>query len=342
MTFSFSITRNQLEKYISQMQGKSVLIIGDVGVDEYVLGGVKRISPEAPVPVLEVDQEEARLGLSANVAQNVASLGGTPLLLSVVGQDSGADTLANLLRDNSVSPDHLVVDKSRPTTRKMRVMAQHHHLVRVDFEHRKFIEESIQDELLKKYESLLAQADIVVLQDYAKGVVTERVARGVIEKAHAQNKMVLVDPHRSSPLSLYEGADLMTPNHDESLVLAGWVLDDLREDPDYVDKVAGKILEQIKGQNVVITLGSKGMKLFEGKNTHHLPTFARQVFDVTGAGDTVIASLALAWASGLSLQDSCIMSNLAAGVVVGKVGCVPCPADELVSYYDRISEFTKK
>ena len=341
MTFSFSITRNQLGDHIQQIKGKKVLIIGDVGVDEYVLGGVRRISPEAPVPVLEVDREESRLGLSANVAQNVASLGGEPLLLSVVGKDSGADSLAGLLRDHGVSADHLVADSSRPTTRKMRVMAQHHHIVRVDFEHRKFIPVGIQTEMLNKYKELLSDADIVVLQDYAKGVVSEKVAHGVIEMAHQQGKKVLVDPHRSTPLAMYRGADLMTPNHDESLALAGWVMDDLREDKNYVEKVAGRILEQIQGKNLVITLGSEGMKLFEEKSTDHLPTFARQVFDVTGAGDTVIATLALAWSSGMSLKESCILANLAAGVVVGKVGCVPCEASELTGYYDRVVEATK-
>ncbi len=335
------VQKDQLKSWIEQMNSTKVLIIGDVGLDEYLLGRVRRISPEAPVPVLEVDKQETRLGLSGNVAQNISSLGGKPILLAVVGADAAADKLRGLLKENAVDVDQLVVDESRPTTLKTRVMAGHNHIVRVDHERRQFIDAKVEEELLKNFRKVLTSVDVVILQDYAKGVVTESLSQKVISEAHAQGKKVLVDPHRSSPLTMYKGADLMTPNHDESLSLAGYQLDDLRSDPDYIDRVGKKLLEEINGEQMIITLGSDGMQLFENQKAFNLPTFARQVFDVTGAGDTVIASLALAWAAGLSLREACVLANLAAGVVVGKVGCVPCYAADLPEYLDGINEGLK-
>ena len=179
-----NVTRVQTEKLrsardkilsgLGKLKGRQVLIVGDLGLDQYVLGEVRRISPEAPVPVLEVKTEDRRLGLATNVAQNVASLGGIPLLVGVVGADPAADELKTLLREANVPTEHLIEDEGRPTTRKLRVMADHHHLVRVDYEHRRFLATEVEDRLLEKVSSLLEQADVVVLEDYAKGVISER------------------------------------------------------------------------------------------------------------------------------------------------------------------------
>jgi rfaE bifunctional protein kinase chain/domain len=321
-----------LLNHVNQLAGKKVLIIGDIGLDEYVLGQVRRISPEAPVPIVEVENEENRLGLAANVAQNVFSLGGEPILISVVGADAAADQLQALLRKAGVATDHLVVDSSRPTTRKLRVMVQNHHIVRVDYEQKQFLTPALEDEVLRKVKSQIDSVCAVVLQDYAKGVISERLAQEVIRIARTHKKKILADPNRLTPVHYYRGVDMMTPNYDESLALSGVVVDSLRHDSDLLSKIGHSIMKSIESKDLVITRGKEGMRLFEKGHVIDMPTYARQVSDVTGAGDTVIAALALAWGSGFSLENACALANFAAGVVVGKVGCVPCEVEALKDY----------
>lgn len=316
--------------HLGDLKGKEVLIIGDVGVDEYVLGQVRRISPEAPVPVVEVDTEESRLGLAANVAQNVASLGGVPRLVAVVGRDACADQLRGLLKKSGVSPEHLVIDNQRPTTRKLRVMVANHHIVRVDYEHRQFLSREMEDEVIAHTKQLLGNAVAVIIQDYAKGVISERVVSEIVKAAKAAGKKILADPHRTTPISVYKGVDLMTPNYDESVALSKLNVDDLRKDSQLLDRIGEALMEGVGSKTMLVTLGKDGMRLFENGGVVDLPTNAKQVFDVTGAGDTVIAALALSWGSGFTLEQSCALANFAAGVVVGKVGCVPCSTDELI------------
>lgn len=317
---------------IPQLEGRKVLIVGDVGVDEYVLGQVRRISPEAPVPVLEVDEEDSRLGLSANVAQNIIGLGGIPYLVSVIGQDVGANTLKALLKQNKIDFDHLVVDEARPTTRKTRIMAKHHHLVRVDYEIRQFIGDRIRSHILGEVERLMPKVDIVILQDYAKGLIEQQLVEQILNVARKNQKLVLLDPHRSQSLATYRGVDMCKPNFDEALALAGISYEDFKINKKSVFEVGEKLRESLQSKWVILTQGKEGMTIFDGKQVQQVPTFARQVFDVTGAGDTVIATLALALAAGIPIDEACVMANFAAGVVVGKVGCVPCPKEELIEY----------
>lgn len=320
---------NELLKKLEHFRNKKVLILGDVGLDEYVLGDVRRISPEAPVPVLDVSQEDLRLGLSANVAQNVQSLGGIPVLLSVVGSDEGAQKLKDLCLKSQVSWDSIVTDKARPTTRKMRVMAGPHHIVRVDYELRKYLSEETEKKLLQEFEKQLSNVDIVILQDYAKGVVSENVVKKMTQLCKKQNKRLLVDPHRANPGSFYEGCDLIKPNYEEAVILSGLDFDSLRENPNRIEQ-AGRALQKKTGAHqVVLTQGKDGMSIFDGEQVSKVPTRALKVFDVTGAGDTVIAALALGLAGGLDLVSSCAIANYAAGIVVGKIGCVPCELSEL-------------
>ena len=317
---------------IPALKNKKILIIGDVGLDEYVMGQVRRISPEAPVPVLEVEGEDMRLGLAANVAQNVASLGGTPMLVSVVGDDTGASLLKELSQKNGVSWDYMIVDKNRPTTRKTRVMAKHHHLVRVDHELKKYLSDEAEARLVSTVEKNVHQADCVIIEDYAKGVISRNVVEKVSTICKKANKRLMVDPHRDNRGSFYLGVDLIKPNYDEAVVLTGMDFDDLKGNPNKVVEV-GRALQQITGaKEVVLTRGKDGMTIFSGDHITEVPTYARKVFDVTGAGDTVIAALALGLVSGLSLVQSCMLANYAAGVVVGKVGCVPCEIPELIEY----------
>ncbi|MEN0058195.1 MAG: D-glycero-beta-D-manno-heptose-7-phosphate kinase [Bdellovibrio sp.] len=321
-----------LLKQLPSLKGRKIMIIGDVGVDEYVMGHVRRISPEAPVPVLEVEEEDIRLGLSANVAQNVASLGGEAVLVSVVGADTGADLLKDLCQKNGVSWDYVIVDKDRPTTRKTRVMAKHHHLVRVDYELRKYLSAATEERLLQTIEKHIPQVDCVIIEDYAKGVVSKHVIERTAAVCKKHGKKLMLDPHRSNAGSFYAGVDLIKPNYDEAVILTGMDFNELQENPNKVLEM-GRALQKITGaKEVVLTRGKDGMTIFSGDDVTEVPTYARKVFDVTGAGDTVIAALALGLMSGLSLVHSCMLANYAAGVVVGKVGCVPCEIPELQEY----------
>ncbi|MFN9066040.1 MAG: D-glycero-beta-D-manno-heptose-7-phosphate kinase [Bdellovibrionales bacterium] len=311
--------------------GKKVLILGDVVFDEYLSGKVRRISPEAPVPVLDVEQEDLRLGLSANVAQNVASLGGVPLLLSVVGNDEGAQKLKDLSLKAGVSWSSIIVDSSRPTTRKTRVMAGPHHIVRVDYELRKYLPTETEKKLLSEFEKKLSEADIVILQDYAKGVISENVVKTMSKLCRAQGKLLLVDPHRNNPGDFYAGCDLIKPNYEEAVILAGLDFDSLRENPHRVEQAGIALQKKTGAKKVVLTQGKEGMSIFDGEKISKVPTRALKVFDVTGAGDTVIAAIALGLSGGLDLNSSCQLANYAAGIVVGKIGCVPCELEEFKS-----------
>jgi rfaE bifunctional protein kinase chain/domain len=321
--------------HLADLKNKKVLVVGDVGLDVYILGEVKRLSPEAPVPILDVQQEDVRLGLAANVAFNIQTLGGQCHLVSVVGDDLAASDLQTLLQKNHIQSFDLVKDSDRPTTRKMRLLAGQHHLARVDFEKQHLLSEKIKTEVTYKIMQALPEMDIVILQDYSKGMVDWELAQQLIQKCKSLGKKVLVDPYRSTPLTHYKGAYLMTPNKDESLALARQVNVQLSDSPEFVDQIGQTLMAAIASEQMVVTLGSQGMKLFEKGKTQQLPTFAQNVFDVTGAGDTVIAAMALALAAGWDLEKAGYLANFAAGVVVGKVGCVPCEIKDLVDFIQR-------
>ncbi|MDZ4676971.1 MAG: D-glycero-beta-D-manno-heptose-7-phosphate kinase [Oligoflexia bacterium] len=325
----------KLTGLVDQLKNRKILIIGDVGLDEYVIGTVRRISPEAPVPIVEVQEEDKRLGLSGNVAANVASLGGNPLLLGIVGDDGAAEIFRQQLKRDKCSSDYLVVDESRPTTRKLRVMAGQHHVVRVDFERKKFLSPEMEEKLLSQVKKLIPQCDGVILEDYAKGMLTARVIQEVIKIAHEHKKIVTLDPHHTTPIDLYKGVDYMTPNTSEALALSELKIDDLRSPSDTLHEVGEALLKRTQARAVVVTRGKDGMSIFSKLGPaqgQHIPTFAQSVFDVTGAGDTVIATLTLALTAGIGLEDACLLSNYAAGVVVGKIGCVSAEPTELKTY----------
>jgi rfaE bifunctional protein kinase chain/domain len=314
---------------ITKWKDKKILVIGDVGVDEYVLGPVRRISPEAPVPILEVAEESEKLGLGANVAQNIKSLGAEPLLIGLTGQDKGGEVLDKLLIERNISVNYLVKSKSRMTTRKMRIISGQHHLVRVDYEYPLPPSESEAKELFGKIQLSLPLCDLVILQDYAKGTFTKEITQKIIEICHAHKKIILVDPHRSRQIDFYKNADLIKPNFEEAIGLARWNLEEANDTNEYIQKLSQYLAEVSGAQQIIITRGKLGMSIFEKQRLQHIPTYARQVFDVTGAGDTVIATLALGLAAGIDLQSVGHLSNLAAGIVVAQVGCVACTAEEL-------------
>jgi len=321
--------------HLGDLRGKKVLVVGDVGLDIYIMGDVKRLSPEAPVPVLDVSKEDTRLGLAANVAHNIQTLGGQCHLISVVGDDMGATDLQKLLKEHHITSFDMVVDRERPTTRKMRLLTGQHHIARVDFEKQHLLSEKVKKAVFDKIAAALPSTDIVILQDYSKGMLDWELAQQLIQKANHLGKKVLVDPYRTTSLTHYKGAYLMTPNKDESIALARQVDYNLPDDLASIDKVGEILMDSVQSHQMVVTLGSAGMKLFENRQIHQMPTFAQNVFDVTGAGDTVIASIALALAAGWPLERACYLANFAAGVVVGKVGCVPCEISDLRSFIER-------
>lgn len=320
---------------LSKLEGRKVLVVGDVGLDEYLDGEVRRISPEAPVPVVEVRTQEYRVGLAANVAQNIHSLGGSSYIVGLVGGDESARNLGQLLRANGVSDQYLIVDSGRPTTRKVRVMSGQHHVVRVDFEERQFISREAEKSLLQKVENLLGSENSgvegLILQDYGKGIFSEAVTQELIAKAQSIGKKVVIDPHRTTPVHFYRGADLIKPNRDEAFILSGLKIDDLHMRDDSILSVARAIQDQTNCPNLIITQGKAGVTLFTKGQSTHIPTEPRQVYDVTGAGDTYLAAFSLAWFCGFDIVTAAVMANAASGVVVGKIGSVPCSKQELIA-----------
>lgn len=334
---TISHDKNYILEKVDQVKNKKVLLVGDVCLDEYLMGEVRRISPEAPVPVLEVQEEDYRLGMAGNVALNIQSLGGVPQLLSVIGQDHGTDKLLKIFSEQKLSSEFLIIDSSRPTTRKTRVMAKHHHLCRVDFETRKMISAVTSDKIEKLFKDKVVNCDIVVIEDYAKGLLSPKLIQEIIRMSHQSGKKVLIDPHVTHHAEYYKGADLIKPNLNESLALIGradWYVD--TSDQKSLIEVLELLHEKTHSESVVMTLGKEGMIVSEKNKTTSrqsiVPTFARDVFDVTGAGDTVIAAIALALASNISLEESCVLANYAAGYVVGQVGCVPCRVEDIKNY----------
>ncbi len=323
-------TRQRVLDLLPKLRDRKVLVVGDIGLDEYVMGQVRRISPEAPVPVVEVEVEDFRLGLAAFVAQSVLSLGGQVKLLGVVGDDRGAHHLKELFLKTQVPWDDLVVDQKRPTTRKARIMAKSHHVVRIDYELKNSVSAEVEAELVARAEILIPQVDTVILEDYAKGVVTRSLVQSLVQICRKNGKLLLVDPTRTQPAEFYQGVDWIKPNYDEAIELTKVSLEDLRLHPEKVDQLGPLLKEKTQCRVVILTRGAQGMTLFkEDGSLVHIPTYAKAVFDVTGAGDTVIAAMALGAAAKLSLEESALIANCAAGIVVTKVGCVPCDLAEL-------------
>jgi rfaE bifunctional protein kinase chain/domain len=310
------------------MAGRRVLVIGDVGVDRYTIGAVERISPEAPVPIVLVQSETLKLGLAANVADNIQALGGEAWLVGMVGRDEAAREFRGLLTGAQITPAHLVVDRSRRTVVKTRVVSDRQQLLRIDFESLHPLDGAVEKQLLERVEKLLPRVDAVIVEDYAKGMLSERFLKRVFAKARAARKLVAVDPNTKTPASHYQGASLLTPNTKEAEALSGIKI---RDEASLLE-AGSRILRDTRAEHVVITRGKDGMAIFSAGSSlvKLIPTYAREVYDVSGAGDTVIAVLALALASGAELEQATILGNLAAGVEVGKRGTATVSPEEVL------------
>jgi len=307
----------------SRMIGSKVLIIGDIMLDQYQKGLVERISPEAPVPIVKITEQVFKIGGAGNVAQNVATLGGCPTLVSICGQDLYGENLQEICSELKVK-SHLIRSESRETTLKTRIMAQHQQMLRVDRETSRPLDAGEFSELLEKVESLVGDFETVILSDYGKGVVSEKFLAWLQQKKRPEQKIIL-DP-KTCNFPHYRDLYCMTPNKKEASEGAEMEIGNREE----IIRAGKEIIKKRNLQSLVITLGAEGMAVFlPGQGVFHLPTTAKKVFDVTGAGDTVIAVIALGLSSGLDLLSSCILANSAAGLVVGQVGAVGITQEEL-------------
>jgi len=319
--------RDRLESVLSQFSGRKVLVIGDVGLDRYTIGSVERISPEAPVPIVLVEEELFKLGLAANVADNVQALGGTPWLVGVVGKDRGGEDFKQLLKANRIPTQHLITDSSRRTVLKERVVSERQQLVRIDYESQHPVDAKVEAMALSRIRALLPKADVVIFEDYAKGFLSQRLAKEVFSLARKHRKKVTVDPNVKTPAALYKGADVLTPNTKEAEALSGVKI----VDEESLREAGKRILQATAARHLVITRGKDGMAIFTAgsREIRMIPTYAREVYDVSGAGDTVISVLALSLACGASVEEAAALGNLAAGVEVGKRGTATVTPDEI-------------
>lgn len=311
---------------LKNLKSSNVLIVGDIGLDQYTFGSVDRISPEAPVPVLVHEREEYRLGLAANVANNVRSLGGVPMLIGVVGYDKQGTVLQELLNSNEIGCD-LFRTSERPTTTKHRFLTERQQLIRVDTEDVSPMSNHLHSHvIMQKITPHLEACDIIILQDYAKGLLEHRLVRAIIEEANKQGKPVFVDPNKKTNPDFYADATLIKPNRKEAEALTNICIEDL-------PLGAEVISQKYNIPNICITLGKGGM-FIRDHNGHNnaIQPVTQEVYDVSGAGDTAIAMLAIGWASGLTLHEAAFLANIASGLAVKKVGTATVTKFEIESF----------
>lgn len=317
---------------ISRFEDVTVLVVGDIILDQFIWGNVSRISPEAPVPVVEVQKETVLLGGAANVVNNILSLGGRSLICGVIGDDEFGRKLLGILQAKGISSDGIVVQKDRRTTLKTRVVADRgQQVVRFDRENNEQLDQKLRERFLHYVRSHLREVNSVILSDYGKGVLSEDLIRGINEGAKGEGRMVVVDPKMDN-FDFYKDITLITPNKLEAEIASEIKI----VDEESLNRAGEKLLDRFRSQAVLITLGEEGMALFErGKQAITIPTSRKEVYDVTGAGDTVVAVITLAMAAGASFGEAAKIANYAAGIVVGKAGTATVSPDKLKEAINR-------
>ena len=316
----------QLIRYIDRFPMTRTLVIGDVVLDRYIWGKVSRISPEAPVPVVNVTKENLLLGGATNVVNNIHDLGGFVRVCGAIGEDEAGRQLLDLLITRGIGIDGIVMERSRPTTIKTRVIAHSQQVVRFDRETKMKVEKVTHQRIYEYARQQVRDGlDAIVFSDYCKGVVTKELVRDIVKLAKKNGVIVSVDP-KVSHFAMYSGVTILTPNINEASIGSRIEIDDEQS----LLRAGSLLLKKLKCRAVLITRGEHGMSLFEqGGKVTHIPTMAQEVFDVTGAGDTVISALTMAMAAGASAADASLISNVAAGIVVGVVGTATVKPDEL-------------
>ena len=325
-----SLPEESLLALLSEFKTQRIAVLGDVGIDRYTQGSVDRISPEAPVPIVFVQSEFLKLGLATNVADNIIALGGKTEIVGVIGRDKDANDLTALMKEKKLSSARLVVDESRRTILKERIVAETQQMLRVDYESTHPVAASVQKKVQESILKCILTADALIIEDYAKGLLSQSMMKIAIQAAKKRKIPVLIDPHQRTPIEWYQGATVLTPNRKEAEALSGHrILDEAS-----LLAAAHFILKKTKAESLIITLGKDGMAIIKEKGKpFYIPTFAREVYDVSGAGDTVISVLALSLASGAKLEEAAFVSNLAAGVEVSKRGTATVSPEEIIQAY---------
>lgn len=324
---------NELVNKLSTI--KPLLIVGDVGIDKYTSGEVLRISPEAPVPVLEVKKEWHTLGLAANISYNLKALEINSILCGVLGEDDKAELFETLLEDKGLKTWGLIREEGRNTVFKERVVTNSQQIVRIDYESKKDISADIEKKIIDRLIDFKDDHGAIIIEDYGKGCVTKNIVNEILAINKDNQKIVAVDPCRSTPAHFYKGVDLLKPNLIESKILA----ESLGYREGNIEKIAEVLMEQLQLSKLCITLGAEGMALVDRDISDKLtiiPTVAKNVFDVSGAGDTAISLLISGLMVGGTLEEAAWLGNCGSGVVVGKKGTATVNKEELLEFHDRI------
>lgn len=332
------IAKDRFEQIVSQFENlKPLLVVGDVGIDKYTYGEVKRISPEAPVPILEVTKEWLKLGLSANISDNLKALSINSTLCGVVGDDQNANIFEMLLEDAGLSTWGVVRCDQRPTVFKERVTTMTQQICRIDYESLDYISTDVEKRLFDRIADLSEGHESLILEDYAKGTLSEGLIQKLIAHYKGKNKLVAVDPSRTTPPMFYKGVHLLKPNRVEAEIMAKH----LGYAEKKIEKIAEVLIEKLEVEKLVITLGADGMALVDttvSNNISFIPTAANEVFDVSGAGDTAIALLVSALQAGATLEEAAWIGNCGSGVVVGKKGTATVNQKELRAFYETLNK----
>lgn len=316
----------RLRDLLQRFRGRKIAVLGDLMIDRYYWGSVRRVSPEAPVPVVEVESESVRFGGAANVANNIQALGGKPVLLGIIGDDHPGSLFTDMLRDQGMEAGGVIVDADRPTTIKTRVIASGQHVVRIDNESKQECSPAVSEKLVKAVRATIAGVDGIIIEDYNKGAVTRDVIHAVIAAAREHGKPVAVDPKFNNFFE-FKRVTVFKPNRREVEEVVGGRVRSTAE----IERVGRKLLHDLDAENILLTRSEEGMSLFESNGTvTHYPTTAEVVQDVSGAGDTVISTLTMALVAGADIRESCMLANCAGGVVVGSVGIVPILPEDLL------------
>ncbi|MEW6571176.1 MAG: D-glycero-beta-D-manno-heptose-7-phosphate kinase [Nitrospirota bacterium] len=310
-------------KILNEFKKKKILVIGDLILDHYIWGKVSRISPEAPVPIVEVTDENFFLGGACNVANNIASLGGQTSVIGVVGSDRTGEIVIKMLKEKAIECSGVIYNE-KPTTVKTRVIAHNQQVVRFDREDRQKIEEEVFRILADDIRKQMLRCDAIIISDYKKGVISRRLITEVLRYSKPKKMFVAVDP-KVGHFHFYKSVSLITPNINEASATSGIDINDERS----LIRAGKSLLKKISCEAVLLTRGEHGMSLFRGNKVVNIPTVARNVYDVTGAGDTVIAAFTIAHASGASMEEAAVIANHAAGIVVGEIGTAVVTLDQL-------------
>lgn len=318
---------NNLVNFIDKFNKKKIIIIGDIMLDKYIWGSVDRISPEAPVPVVRAIKESYIPGGAANVANNIAALGAKAFIIGLAGDDEAHSILISELKKRDIDTRGIIQDKDKPTIQKIRIIGQKQQLLRIDYEKVDYLNKEFENKTMNLVSSLIDETDAIIVSDYAKGVITRSLMKNIVDLCKRYGKIIVIDP-KPQHIGYYKGVTVMTPNMKEAQEMSDVDFEASYESGS-IDNIGMHLLEKI-GAPVLITRGEQGMSLYEknGKITH-IQTKAKEVYDVTGAGDTVVATLTLALSSGAGLAESAGIANHAAGIVVGKVGTSVATVEEL-------------